>query len=179
MSKNNEDSLKFWITTIIAIIAIIGAIVAAGLGAYWGVTIQNDNIKQNTAKLLYDDIDNLNWTLDHLNQMIIEHPNSRQYIFTPIYPENGIFYSARSDIAALDYDVARNITIFYTDIYYAEEYRKAMNSAIEQNKSIQYDVAYSQFQPAIQEAYDMRSQLLTDMQKRYNIPENTIKNRFH
>jgi hypothetical protein len=170
------------IVPIAAILTIFGAIVAAGLGAYLGVYMQNVNKQQTTAQLVYDDIDNLNWTLHNLSQMIIENPDTVPYIITPIY-DNGLYYSYRSDIASLDTNVSRNISIFYTDMQYAENYRKVIKAAIEdentKNSSQQISLSYDQYKNAILDANDLRPQILNEMEISYNIPKNHIKNRFN
>jgi len=180
--KSGTDEKQFKITTIVAILAIIGAILAAGFGAYWGVTFQNDARKQTTAKLVYDDIDRMNWSLNHLSKMITEHPNALPYIYTPVYEDNEIYYSSRFDIASLDDNVARNISIFYTDMRYAETYRKAINAAVEGNStinaSIQINQSYFQFSNAILDANELRPQILDDLERIYNIPKSP-PNRFN
>lgn len=185
-SENCEStevkSKQFTITTILALIAIIMAVVAAGVGAYLGVYVQNDSKKQTTAKLIYDDIDRMNWTLSHLNKMINDNPNSIPVVFTPGYQDNSIYYSSRSDIALLEENVARNISIFYTDMEYAETYRKEILNAVGTIPTIPANItipiSYDQYKNAILEANAIRPQILDDFERIYHIQKSS-SNRFN
>jgi hypothetical protein len=178
----SKTDKQFKITTVVSIGAIIVAILLSGVGAFLGVYIPNYYKTQTTAKMIYDDIDRQNWTLHDLSQLIIQHPNTPPYIITSIYPDDGIYYSSRSDIALLDDKIARNITIFYTDMQYAEKYRQAMNAAIMTdtplNRSIILSLSYDQYKSAIIEANEMRPHLLDEMEKTFSIPKN-FPNRFN
>lgn len=174
---------QFWITTIIAVIAIIAAIFAAGFGPYYADTIQKEQKKVTTAKLLYDDIDRTNWTLNHLSKAISDAPsNGLPIIEAPIFNDNSVYYSTRPDLPLLDDRIARNITIFYADMEYAELYRQQLKTKVNSQASFNFtkDVsdAYDQFRWAVSEANDLRPLILDDMEKIYNIQKNP-PNRFN
>ena len=180
-NKTNTDKKQFTIITFLSILAIIAAIIAASLGAYLGVTYENDARKQTTAKLVYDDIDRMNWSLNHLSTMISEHPNALPYVFTPVYGDIEVYSSSRFDIASLDDNIARNISIFYTDMQYAEIYRQAIIATIGQNGSnipIQIQISYDQYSSAVIEANKLRPQILDELEKKYQISKSP-PNRFN
>lgn len=179
---NNISAGQFKITSSIAIVAIIVSVLIMFGGAFLAVSVQNNDKKETTAKLVYDDIDRMGWTLNNLNQMMVDNPNATPVIFTPIYPENGVYYSSRSDIALFDQNVARNISIFYTDLHYAENYRQAIIIGVGPNAPnyapIQIAVSKEQYRAAIAEANTLRPQILHDLERIYHIT-NSTPNRFN
>jgi len=186
-SQGNGDGSEiskeqFKIQSAIAIVAIIVSILIMFGGAYLAVITQNNERKETTAKLIYDDIDRLNWTLSDLNQMIIHNPEATPVIFTSIYPDNGVYYTSRSDIALFDQKIARNISIFYTDMQYAEKYRQAIINGIGPDAPsyapVQIVLSKQQYQSAIAEAYRLRPQILHDLEQTYHII-NSTPNRFN
>ncbi|MFA5221576.1 MAG: hypothetical protein WC391_04750 [Methanoregula sp.] len=167
------------------ILTLFFTLIAAAFGAFAAVHFQNETRQQTTLKLVYDDIDNTNYSLHCLNQMLENNPTSLPYIFTPVYPDNGIYYSSRSDIAALDdYSLARNISTFYNDLHYAEVYRIALVNVVDKNFTVpavsdQINVSINQYKWAIQDANALQHDLLNEIDKKNNIPKNPIKNRFN
>jgi hypothetical protein len=173
---------QFTVTTLLSIIAIIMAIVAAGVGAYLGVYIQNESKKQTTAKLIYDDIDRMNWSLNMMSNLIANESQYLPVIISPVYQDNGIYYSSRSDVALLDDNLARNISIFYADMQYAEIYRQIIYAEVKGNTTFkitpEISVSYPQFREAVIEAKDLRPQILNDLQRIYHISKSS-PNRFN
>jgi hypothetical protein len=161
---------------------MVFAILAAFAGSFSAVYFQNQAKTDTTSKLIYDDIDRMGWTLSNLNQMIIDNPNTTPVIFTAIYPDNGVYYSSRQEIALLDQNVARNISIFYTDIQYAEDYREAIVIAVGPNAPnyapVQIAVSKEQYVSAITEATALRPQILQDLERIYHISKSS-PNRFN
>ncbi|MFA7303582.1 MAG: hypothetical protein WC015_03660, partial [Methanoregula sp.] len=96
---NEITGEQFKITSSIAIAAIVVSVFIMFGGAFLAVYIQNNDKKETTARLVYDDIDRMGWTLNNLNQMMVDNSNATPVIFTSIYPDNGVYYSSRSDIA--------------------------------------------------------------------------------
>jgi len=164
------------------VLAIVFAILAAFAGSYSAVYFQNQSKTDTTSKLVYDDIDRMGWTLNNLNLMIIENPNATPVIITAIYSDNGVYYSSRPEIALLNQNVARNISIFYTDLQYAENYRQAIVIAVEPNAPnyapAQIAVSKEQYKTAISEANSLRPQILQDLERIYHIPKSP-PNRFN
>jgi hypothetical protein len=174
---------QFRTTTILAVLAIIAAIFAAGFGPYIADNIQRGQKTLNTAKLLYDDIDRMNWTLHSVNTIINNTPPNNLPIFkAPIYDENDVYYSIRPDLPLLDDRIARNVTIFYADMQYAETYRQLLKTELEGKSTFIWTQnisdAYDQFRWAISEANELRPQILNDSEKIYNIQKNP-PNRFN
>lgn len=172
---------------IIAILSTVGVFAAAIIGAYSAVYLPLREQKRTTAKMIYDDIDRLNWTLQDLTHKIKQNPNNIHYILTSIYPDNGIYYSSRSQIVLLDEKVAPNITMFYTNLQYAEKYRQAINDAIDNkenfdNLSINHEAVlsllYKQYKDAICNATEIRQNILEELEKTYKILKNP-PNRFN
>jgi hypothetical protein len=173
---------QFKITSSIAICAILVSVLIMFGGAFLAVYAQNEAKKETTAKLVYDDIDRMNWTLHNLTTMIDENPHGLPVIFTSIYSDNGIYYTSRSDIALLDDNLARNISIYYTDLGYAEIYRKSILDAIGPNAAIyaptQINISYMQYSNAIKEANDLRPSILDDLERINHISKSPA-NRFN
>lgn len=110
--SDSTPKKRFVITTSIAIITIIFLILAAGIGSYLGVYYQNEAKKETTAKLIYDDIDRMNWTLNELSSEITNNPHTIIIIHTPVYSDNDIYYSIRPDVALLDDNIVRTYQFF-------------------------------------------------------------------
>lgn len=183
--NGEEDEIsaeQFKITSSIAIAAIVVSVLIMFGGAFLAVYIQNIDKKETTAKLIYDDIDRMGWTLNNLNRMMADNPNATPVIFTSIYPDNGVYYSSRSDIALFDPNVARNISIFYTDVQYAEKYRQAIITGVGENAPsyapVQIAVSKEQYTAAIAEANTLRPQILHELERIYHIT-NSTPNRFN
>jgi len=192
MDKHTREESKkqFTITTFVSILAIVFAIVAAGIGAYLGDYFQNKTIEQTTAKQIYDDIDRLGWTLNDLNQKNIDNPRAVPIIFTSIFQDTDTYFSSRSNIALLDESVARSISIFYSNLQYAEKYRQAIYNLCNSNRtrcispnidnfdeSI-IEISMGQYKNAISDACKLRPQILRALEKKYGIEKNP-PNRFN
>jgi hypothetical protein len=160
-----------------SIISMIFIIFAALIGSYFGYYIPSIDNKHTTALMIYTDIDNLNYTLCNENQTISNSNDTPPYIFTPIYSDSGLYYSSQYDIASLNYDISQNVTRFYTDIHYAEEYRKVMKNNWDNNYSIsstnemKYEmwIAKNQFVGAIRDAINISPYIINDMRSEYSI----------
>lgn len=179
--KNYKDL----ITIIITIFGFVIVIFAAYSGASEGAKIayqydqQNNELqKQNIAKLLLIDIRFQEWSLRNQYEGINKSPKKVLFILGGVYPDNGLYYSYRSEIAKLKYPIAKNITRFYSDLMYAEIYRKETNSAILQNNFDARNITYPQYVWAIEDAYFLESTLVDEIEKEYNISHDTSLTRF-
>lgn len=173
------------IYVIIAILAIIGTIVASYLGADYAAKNtysfdrQKSEIHEETvAKLIYLDLLYLNSTVNRQydniecqDRRFSYNSNSKLIIIGNIYPSNALYYSYRPEIASLNFSLANNITRFYNDMMYAEIYKNELNSASNQNNGPAYNVSYPLFKIHIVDAYEIYPYLIKDLKQRYNITD--------
>jgi hypothetical protein len=170
------------LTIIILIFGMVVAIYAAYYGAFTQAKFAYENdlkIKSleqhNFANMVYFDIINLNWTVRNSYDSIMNAPPNatiKLKVVGDIYPENGLYYSFRPEIATFKSPLAYNISVFYTDLIYADKYSKAWVIADEKNDIEARQFAYFQYENAIKEAYRLQPVILNDLKNEYNITEN-------
>jgi len=196
-TTSNINETQYKLTTIVSIIAIVAAIIGVVIGAYCAIWFQNWNSEQNTAKLIYDDMDRMDWSINSYHQAVLieqNTPNSIVGMISPIYPDNGIYSSSRRDITLLKPSLARNISNFYSDLQWAEIYRNVINKEFENNditvvnstgmisltpmQSAKISISKYQLENGILDAYAIRPQIMDELEKTYNIPKNP-PNRFN
>jgi hypothetical protein len=111
------------------LILIIGALMGGGIfvvnSSYlWSVTLSKE--KLDISEGISIDISALNQNLLNIDQSFLENSNNDKYIFlrlTPIYPDNGLYFSYQRDISKLDRKVANDTFVFYHHLLAAELYR--------------------------------------------------------
>lgn len=174
------------INIFVLILAIFGTIIAAFYGASYQVQLEYNNDlnksaqeQKNYASMVYFDVLNLNWTLRNANANIVNLPqNGTIQIVGDIYPETGLYYNFRPQIATFDRQLAYNITLYYTDLIYAQEYSHQIDIAYQKQDRNWYNLSFQQYKFAIQDAYRLQPIITNDLEKRYNISINTIDSRF-
>ncbi len=187
-STNEQRHLT--ITIILSILTIAGTLFAAYIGAFYSIQSQNTNSEQITAKILYDDLDRMNYTLSNCYTVAEEWKINRSipYIITPVYPANGAYYSVRDKIFLMSPSLSRNISIFYSDLKWAEIYREMINNQIGSSNVKVINSTYSivftpeqaqilspslhQMVITIEDAYQRRTQIMNELENKYNIPKN-------
>jgi hypothetical protein len=187
--KNNKKKSKFWekhfgresrvvkyeksLTILILIVGMVVAIAAAYIGASEQARlantydIQKDDAEiKNIANMVYLDIRLHEYSLREANKTIYSSKNYA-HLDGGIYPDDGLYYSFRPQIARLKPSLVKNITLFYTDMTYAENFRKESNSAIDQKRdalSLYQQVAFG-----IQNAWKEEPLLVEELENTYNI----------
>jgi hypothetical protein len=161
------------LSILILIAGIIGTIGAAYLGASAQVDLaQKNNVMKekeelkNIATMVYLDIRLQEYSLRRSNETLSALKNI-MHVNGVFYPDNGLYYSIRPQIARLKPSVAKNVTVFYTDMMWAEIFRKETNSALDQNRDASY--AYQQEVWAIQNAWYEEPLLAKELETEYNI----------
>jgi hypothetical protein len=198
MCDENEELLGFlerhfgkksWIAKYekaLTILILIMGMVVAIFAAYYGASTQaqlayENDLKtkaleqRNFATMVYFDIINLNWTVKNSYYAIINAPPNATIVLNvvgDIYPDNGLYYSYRSEIATFNSPLAYNITVYYADLIYADKYSKAWVIANAKNDSLARQFAYYQYENAIKDAYGLQPFILKDLKNEYNITEN-------
>jgi hypothetical protein len=194
----NQKSLGFWekhlgkasrivkyekaLTIFILIAGMVVAIIAAYLGSSTQAQLAYENDlkiraleQHNFANMVYFDIINLNWTLSRSYYDIINAPSNGTIgliVVGDLYPTNGLYYSFRPEIATFKSSLAYNITVYYTNLIYADEYSKAWIIANEKNNNVARQYALDQYLGAIKDAYKIQPFVLNELKNEYNITEN-------
>ncbi|MDD3135473.1 MAG: hypothetical protein WC295_08680 [Methanoregula sp.] len=190
--KDNKKKLTVWdrhfgkesrlvkyeksLTIFILIAGMIVAIAASYIGASEqarlanSYEIQKDEAElKNIANTVYLDIRLHEYALRNLNESLSTSKNSLR-VYGIIYPDNGLYYSFRPEIARLKPSVVKNITVFYTDMTYAEIFRRETNTAIDENRDASY--AYQQEIWGVQNAWVEEPLLVKELEDSYNISYN-------
>ncbi len=89
----------------------------------WNASVNKD--KADIAEGLYLDISWLEEYLNITNQEFLDNPDGK-YIFvhvTPLYPDNGLYFTYQRDIFKLDRNIAKDTFTFYSHLLSAERDR--------------------------------------------------------
>ena len=119
--ENTEQENK--IRTYLAILGIIGAIIASGIGAFLGATashnydvMKSDEEIKSVANIFYSDLSSMDYFLISINETIDEKLQDKNLPFYMTsclyYPDNGLYYVYNSKISSFDYPIASILRYF-------------------------------------------------------------------
>jgi len=110
------------------IVLVIGILIGAGMALsnslfLWNTTVSKD--RGDIAEGLYLDVSSIGGDLVTTDREFLANPGDK-YIFveaTPLYPDNGLYFSYQRDIPKLDRKIAEDTFTFYNHLLVAEKDR--------------------------------------------------------